>query len=91
MKLTKHSWDVLQGSGRYFLTKEECDIIKKNQEDAEKWREIEPRIVKPKWVNSTVNENKEIVERLKKLLEGRTDDFTFTGRYLRKEVLGEGK
>jgi len=43
------------------------DILK-NQEDAEKWREIEPRIVKPKWVKSTVNENKEIVERLKQLI-----------------------
>ena len=30
-----------------------------------------------------------IVNRLKKLLKGQTDDFTFTGRYLRKEVLGE--
>jgi len=36
-------------------------------------------------------ENGEIVERLKELLEGRTDDFTFTGRYLRKEVLREEK
>ena len=43
--------------------------IQKWYEDAEKWREIEPRIVKPKWVKSTVNENKEIVERLKKYYE----------------------
>ncbi len=32
-----------------------------------------------------------IVQRLKKLLNGQTDDFNFTGRYLRKEVLGEKK
>lgn len=32
-----------------------------------------------------------IVQRLKKLLNGQTDDFTFTGSYLRKEVLREKK
>ena len=37
------------------------------------------------------DKNKEIVERLKKILEGQTDTFTFTGRYLRQEILGEEK
>lgn len=32
------------------------------KEDAEKWREIEPRIVKPKWVK---NKDREIIIRLK--------------------------
>ena len=31
----------------------------------------------------------EIVERLKKLLVGKTDAFSFTGKQLRTEILGE--
>ena len=33
----------------------------------------------------------EIVERLKKLLIGQTDSFSFTGKFLREEILGEKK
>lgn len=57
--------------------------ILKWKEDAKNWR---------MWLDNNVlgvTEAEHIVARLKKLLAGQTDDFTFTGRYLRKEVLGE--
>ncbi len=65
----------------------------KMKEDAEKYRE-EKKLLEGVDMNEFTKRkenNEKIVERLKKLLEGRTDDFTFTGRYLRKEVLGEKK
>ena len=69
--------------------------ILKNQQDAEKWKDLEhnTKMLKNdiKLFTDQNDINREIVERLKKLLEGQTDTFTFTGRYLRKEVLGEEK
>lgn len=41
------------------------------------------------WLRDDIIEHWEIVERLKKLLDGQTDDFNFTGKFLRIKVLGE--
>ena len=84
MKLTKDDFFNNDKDTLWRLAVQYDDMLEilKNQEDAEKYRN-QPEIV------TLTLKYREIVERLKKLLVGKTDAFSFTGKQLRTEILGE--
>jgi len=81
-------------------TEELIEYVLKNQEKAEKWdgwtefRKTHYEPLYAKKMNEALGDvegNYDVVERLRELLKGKTDAFSFTGKQLRTEILGEDK